>query len=150
MSRRTMISMVALLVLGFMSIRQLRSGEANADSEAAAGSVLEEGGVEAAFASQQSGAWVTGEGRVDRVMGDDTEGARHQRFVLKLASGHTILISHNIDVAPRITDLREGDDIKFHGQYEWNQQGGVVHWTHRDPQGQQVGGWLEHFGTRHR
>ncbi|MFT5143194.1 MAG: hypothetical protein ACI80V_002201 [Rhodothermales bacterium] len=149
MSRRTMISMVALVVLGAMSVMQLRSDEPDSGAAAVAGSE-NTGAVEAAFAAHQNGVWVTGEGRVDRTLGDDTEGARHQRFVLELASGHTILISHNIDIAPRVTDLREGDDIKFHGQYEWNEQGGVVHWTHRDPQGRQDGGWLEHFGNRHR
>ena len=32
---------------------------------------------------QQSGALVTGEGRVSRILGDDSLGDRHQRFILR-------------------------------------------------------------------
>jgi hypothetical protein len=33
--------------------------------------------------------------------------------------------------------------VSFYGQYEWNAEGGVIHWTHRDPEGQHVSGWLK-------
>jgi hypothetical protein len=26
----------------------------------------------------------------------------------------------------------------------WNAQGGMVHWTHHDPEGRHVSGWLKH------
>lgn len=94
----------------------------------------------------QSGAQVTGEGTVSRILGDDTVGDHHQRFILTLDSGRTLLIAHNIDLAPRIDALREGDTVSFSGEYEPNDKGGVVHWTHHDPQGQHEGGWLKHRG----
>jgi hypothetical protein len=100
-----------------------------------------------AFANQQSGLAVSGSGVVDRVLSDDTEGGRHQRFILRLASGRTLLIAHNIDIAPRVNGLSVGDSVQFSGQYEWNHQGGVVHWTHRDPSGQHRAGWLKHGGV---
>ena len=68
----------------------------------------------------------------------------HQKFILKLSSGQTLLISHNIDMAPRINSLKKGDTIDFYGEYEWNSKGGVVHWTHHDSRGNHVGGWLKH------
>jgi hypothetical protein len=34
--------------------------------------------------------------------------------------------------------------VSFSGQYEWNDRGGVVHWTHLDPAGKRPGGWLRH------
>ena len=83
---------------------------------------------------------------VTRILSDDVEGSRHQRFILRLASGQTVLITHNIDLAPRVDGLREGDTVAFNGEYVWNAQGGLVHWTHKDPQGRHMAGWLKHNG----
>ncbi len=100
----------------------------------------------AAYAEQRSDVQVTGAGRVTRVLGDDSIGDRHQRFILELPSGQTVLIAHNVDLAPRVEPLVAGDPVEFHGVYEWNDKGGVVHWTHLDPQGQHEPGWLKHRG----
>ena len=89
---------------------------------------------------------VTGSGYVIRLLPDDNIGSRHQKFILKLSTGQTLLISHNIDLAPRINTLSAGDEIQFYGEYVWNNKGGVIHWTHRDPKGYHVGGWLKHNG----
>ena len=102
--------------------------------------------IAAAFENRQSGIQVTGAGNVVRILADDNEGGRHQRFLLELDSGQTLLIAHNIDLAPRIGTLREGDSVSFNGVYEWNDRGGVIHWTHHDPQGQHTPGWLRHNG----
>jgi len=99
-----------------------------------------------AFSVQQSGALVTGSGQVSRILGDDSIGDRHQRFILRLPSGQTVLIAHNIDVAPRVEGINVGDTVSFHGEFEWNDKGGVVHWTHHDPQGSHESGWLKHAG----
>jgi hypothetical protein len=96
-----------------------------------------------AFQAQDSGIQMGGQGVVDRVLSDDNDGSRHQRFILRLASGQTLLIAHNIDIAPRIEPLNSGDRVTFYGQYEWNPEGGVIHWTHRDPDGSHVSGWLK-------
>jgi hypothetical protein len=32
--------------------------------------------------------------------------------------------------------------ISFYGEYEWNNKGGVIHWTHHDPRGSHPDGWL--------
>ncbi len=73
-----------------------------------------------------------GQGVVLKLLADDNDGSRHQRFVVALPSGQTLLIAHNIDLAPRIVGLREGDLVSFSGEYKWNPEGGVIHWTHRD------------------
>lgn len=54
-----------------------------------------------------------------RVLADDLDGSRHQRFIVELSSGQTLLISHNIDVAPRIDGLNVGDSVRFNGEYVW-------------------------------
>jgi len=102
--------------------------------------------LEKAFKNNQSDIQVGGSGKVIKILPDDTQGSRHQKFILKLNSGQTILIAHNIDIAPRISALNVGDHINFYGEYEWNPKGGVVHWTHHDPSGRHEGGWLNHGG----
>lgn len=97
----------------------------------------------------RSGQQVSGSGTVIRILADDNDGSRHQRFILQLSSGRTLLIAHNIDLAPRIAALGTGDTVRFYGEFEPNPQGGLIHWTHRDPQGHHVGGWLEHRGRRY-
>lgn len=102
--------------------------------------------IAAAYANQQSGVAVEGSGTVTKLLGDDSLGDRHQRFILHLDSGQTVLIAHNIDLAPRVEPLAVGDTVAFRGEYEWNDKGGVIHWTHHDPQGHHAGGWLRHRG----
>jgi hypothetical protein len=99
-----------------------------------------------AYADKRSNVQVQGSGTVSRVLPDDNDGSRHQRFILKLDSGLTVLVAHNVDLAPRIDSLQEGDEVGYYGEYEWNAKGGVVHWTHHDPRGSHVGGWLKHKG----
>jgi hypothetical protein len=83
---------------------------------------------------------------IAKVLKDDTQGARHQRLIVRLPSGQTVLIAYNFDLAPRIEGLRPGAPIEFAGEYEWNPQGGVVHWTHRDPAGHHPAGWIRYGG----
>ena len=102
-----------------------------------------------AFSNHQSNLQISGQGVVTKLLPDDNSGSRHQKFIIKLSSDQTLLIAHNIDLAPRISSLREGDSVQFYGEYEWNEKGGVLHWTHRDPNGSHVDGWLEHQGQRY-
>jgi molybdopterin converting factor small subunit len=100
-----------------------------------------------AYKNQQSNIQVKGSGKVIRILNDDNKGSRHQKFILKLNSGNTILIAHNIDLAPKIHSISDGDTVQFYGEYEWNKKGGVVHWTHRDPNRHHISGWLKHKGS---
>jgi hypothetical protein len=99
------------------------------------------------YGKSDTGNWVEGRGVVRRLLSDDDDhGARHQRFVLRLGNRQTLLIAHNIEIAERIP-LGVGDRVRFRGIYEWNDLGGLVHWTHHDPHGAEDGGWLR-FRTR--
>ena len=89
---------------------------------------------------------VEASGRVLKVLPDDNQGSRHQRFLLDTGLGHSLLVAHNIDLAPRVEGLQRGDIVQFKGEYVWNEKGGVLHWTHHDPDGSQPGGWLKHNG----
>lgn len=118
----------------------------NVQHEAIDAEALENPALLQAFDQRKSKLLVQGEGRVTKVLKDDNKGSRHQRFILQVNPQQTILIAHNIDLAPRVESLSEGDLVTFSGQYEWNNKGGVVHWTHHDPQGRHPGGWLKHRG----
>jgi hypothetical protein len=99
-----------------------------------------------AFRDRISNIQVEGRGEVTRILPDDQDGSRHQRFLLRLRSGQTLLIAHNVDLAPRVAPLMERDLVSFYGEYEWNEKGGVIHWTHRDPTARHEAGWLKHKG----
>ncbi len=96
-----------------------------------------------------AGTPVCDSGKVIKLLRDDNVGNRHQRFIIKLSSGKTLLIAHNIDIAPKVTPLQEGGVIKFCGDLETNDKGGVIHWTHHDPHNRHVGGFLEYNGKRY-
>ena len=93
--------------------------------------------------------WVDTAVTIYRVLPDDNVGSRHQRMLGRTADGHSLLIVHNIDLAPRVP-AREGDRLEVRGQFEWNDKGGLVHWTHHDPQGRHGGGYIDFGGRRYR
>ena len=134
---------LTLGILGILAFVALRCSSGIEPGEGAAGTI------ERAHAERRSGVMVQFEGDVVRTLSDDTEGSRHQRFIVELASGHTVLIAHNIDLAPRVP-LQRGDRLEVRGEYEWNERGGVVHWTHHDPGGGRPGGWVRHRGQTYR
>jgi len=103
--------------------------------------------VEDVYEQRLSDVQVAGVGRVVKLLPDDNQGSRHQKFIVKLGSGITVLVAHNIDLAKRLNSLDVNDTLEFFGEYEWNDRGGVVHWTHHDPSGRHIDGWLKHRGV---
>jgi len=99
-----------------------------------------------AFKDKHSDLQVAGKGTVIKLLADDLKGSQHQRFIIKTNTGQTLLVAHNIDLAPRINTLKVGDSIEFYGEYEWNKHAGVMHWTHKDPKQRHIDGWLRHDG----
>ncbi|MEM8485349.1 MAG: DUF3465 domain-containing protein [Bacteroidota bacterium] len=136
---------VVLILAAYVYAQQENAGSSSSTEDVVADAQQ----IKAAFDRQQSDVQVAGTGQVSRLLSDDNEGSRHQRFIVMLPTGQTVLIAHNIDLAPRIDALRQGDQVSFYGEYEWNPQGGVVHWTHHDPAGRHPGGWVEHQGQRY-
>src|SRR5689334_43348 len=61
---------------------------------------------------------VVGSGTVTKLLRDDNQGARHQRFLLDVG-GLSILVAHNIDLARRVEPLRKGNVVEFRGEYIW-------------------------------
>jgi uncharacterized protein DUF3465 len=96
----------------------------------------------AAIEGHRSRVWGVAAGTVERLLEDDRKGIPHQRFIIRIETGTTILVDYNLDLAPRITPLDVGDSVVVRGEYHWSGQGGRIHWVHRDPSGAPGGGWL--------
>ena len=97
--------------------------------------------------ARRSGVVVESTGVVTKTLPDDSDGSRHQRFIVRVGD-ETVLIAHNIDLATRVP-LKAGDEVRFRGEFEWNDRGGVIHWTHHDPARRRAGGWIELRGKRY-
>ncbi len=139
---KKILPIIAVLLALFGYLQQQPGGvDTPAQSKAVANQALAE-----AYENRRSDVQVRGSGVVLKTLADDNKGSRHQRFILSMDSGKTLLVAHNIDLAPRIDSLRKGDTVEFYGEYEWDSRGGIVHWTHHDPRGRHVGGWLKHNG----
>jgi hypothetical protein len=128
----------------------ISSNNASSSTGRPTASLIDDDPIGRAFASGASDIQVEGEATVTRILSDDLNAPRHQRFIVELASGQTLLMTHNIDIAPRIDGLEVGDSIRFNGVYVWNKKGGVIHWTHHDPKGKHVAGWVMHNGKTYK
>lgn len=124
----------------------------NLNDNVAQTSIVEEAAVDdqhkimKAYKQQISNIQVQSKGEVKAILADDNDGSRHQKMILKLENGLTVLVAHNIDLAPRVEGLRKGEIVEFYGEYEYSPKGGVIHWTHHDPQAKHVDGWLKYQG----
>lgn len=148
MARRPLRIKQALILLGVVLVVTVVRDYLDRNTQVDAPDTASGLTVEQAADRRLSGVMLDAAGTVQRALADDNEGSRHQRFILALPSGHTVLVAHNIDLAPRVP-LDGGDPVSVHGQYEWNERGGVLHWTHHDPDGRHEGGWIEHRGRRY-
>ena len=111
----------------------------------------DDGGIGDLFRSGTTDTMVTVTASVKKILPDDNDGHRHQRIIMRLSTGATLLLAHNIDLAERIP-CDEGDVLTMRGEYEWSEQGGVIHWTHHNPagrNGRHAPGWIDYDGVRY-
>lgn len=131
---------IILLLIIFVVINYYKKEKANPEQGYRASQV------EVAFKQKQRDIQVKGSGQVLKLLPDDLKGSKHQKFIVEINESLTVLISHNIDLAPRVNNLTKGRTISFYGEYVYNNKGGLVHWTHHDPQKHHVDGWLKYNG----
>ena len=82
------------------------------------------------------------------LMSSLNDGAQ-QRFIVQVGgSTQTLLIDNNVDIGKRVP-VATGDDLTIHGEYVWNDQGGLIHFTHHDPAHTHEDGWIELKGVRY-
>jgi hypothetical protein len=106
--------------------------------------------VERAYAEKRSTVEVTADGAVTSVLSDDSgPSGMHQRFIIRLAgSTQTVLVENNVTIGQRAAVV-VGTDVRVHGEYVWNDKGGLIHFTHHDPAHTHEGGWIEVGGVRY-
>jgi len=99
------------------------------------------------FRSHQSNVEVTADGTVVRLLPDRASSTgMHEQFIIRLSSGDiTVEVEHNISIAPRVP-VALSDHVIVHGEYVWNAQGGLIHFTHHDPKGTHEGGYIQDNG----
>lgn len=95
------------------------------------------------FRKHRSGAWLTISGNVIRLLGDSNGRFKHQRFILGCSDGLTLLIVNDVSIGQRVPLVRS-HKLAVRGQYEWDRQGGLVHFTHHADNG--AAGWILYGG----
>ena len=99
-----------------------------------------------AWRSGQSHLEVTASGSVARVLGlRNGPSGEHEGFLLHLrgAEGHglTVRVEDNTDITGPM-DVHAGDDAVVRGEYIYDPRGGIIHYTHHDPRGHHVSGYV--------
>ncbi|MDH3400010.1 MAG: DUF3465 domain-containing protein [Chromatiales bacterium] len=145
---KKILPLIVALLIAYLAYQQLPQ-TSNAPVTGSQGQLSHAPANQALFSAMEnrrSDVQLEAVGTVVKILADDNDGSRHQRFLIRAGSGPTVLVAHNIDLAPRVADLVIGDIVTIYGEYEWNPKGGVLHWTHHDPAGRHVGGWIKHEG----
>jgi len=78
-------------------------------------------------------------GDVTRVLGiRESRSGLHEGFIFA-AAGATYTVEDNADITG-VIPLRRGEALELQGQLECNDD--VIHWTHRDPAGRHIAGYI--------
>ena len=149
-----MQKLILIFLIALFSVACKQSANSNQNQAPVASSEVsqsvstspENASVVQAFKQHKSNVQVEGKGEVEKILADDNNGLRHQKFLVKISSEQTLLFAHNLDLAARVEPLAVGDTVEFKGEYVYNPKGGIVHWTHKDPQGHHEAGWIKHNG----
>jgi len=90
---------------------------------------------------------VTASGTVTKLLGSYTSrSGTHEGFLIR-SDGLSIRVEDNATITGPIP-LAQGEAVSLQGQYECND--GVIHWTHHDPRGRHIGGFIQAGGKIYR
>jgi uncharacterized protein DUF3465 len=119
-----------------------------APNSAASSASPDDAAIAADFANHRSQVEVTADGVIIRTFADRSSSTGvHEQFIIRLTSQNlTVEIEHNISIGKRVP-VAQGDHVLVHGEYIWNSEGGLIHFTHHDPQGTHESGYIVDNGT---
>jgi hypothetical protein len=117
-------------------------------ASATGGSAADDAAIASDFQAHASKVEVTADGVVVAIFSDRRSSTgTHEQFIIRLTSQNmTVEVEHDISIGRRVP-LTQGDHVIVHGEYIWNSQGGLIHFTHHDPQGTHEGGYIIDHGT---
>ncbi|MBV9277651.1 MAG: DUF3465 domain-containing protein [Candidatus Eremiobacteraeota bacterium] len=86
-------------------------------------------------------------GTIARYLGTHySQSGEHEGFlIMPSGSTNSLMVEDNVNLSGFIP-MRRGDAVELQGQYECNDS--VIHWTHHDPSGRHVGGFVIVNGRR--
>jgi hypothetical protein len=121
-----------------------------AGSACSAATTPDNAAIEADYADHRSPVEVTADGTVISILSDDAgPSGTHQRFIIRLAGAtQTVLVDNNVTIGQRVP-VAVDQHVIVHGEYVWNSEGGLIHFTHHDPAPSHEGGWIELNGVRY-
>jgi len=140
MSRRSKLWLgIALLAMagGLVAIRLSRHQTSLAEARDA--SRIGCASVAAAYRDHRVFLWLTVAARISDILPDSFGRYRHQRFLIRCPTGQQVLIVNDVTVGQRVP-VKPGDRVAAHGEYIWNRQGGLIHFTHGSAGADQ--GWI--------
>jgi hypothetical protein len=130
-----------IIVVGAVYIRL--HGASTSPGEAAREARVGCSEVAAAFHAHQTQRWLVLRARVKQILPDEYGTYQHQRFIVQCASGMTVLVTNDVSIGTRVP-VTVGPTVGVRGEYIWNDQGGLVHFTHHG--GSNGGGWILYRG----
>lgn len=149
MKKQFLLYLAICLALSFNACYAPNNAQPLESATVSSAVTMDAGAIVEAYAAHHNLPQVQGSGIVVKLLKDDTNGSQHQKFLLKVSDNITILIAHNIDLAPRVDTIQVGDTVAFKGEYVYTPKGGTVHWTHKDPRGNHESGWLQLNGKKY-
>lgn len=104
------------------------------------------------YASQGSRQEVLARGTIAGMLGEaQGRSGVHEGYMVQLDGRCDLLvrIETNVGITGPIP-LHRGEPVIIKGEYEYTATGGVIHWTHHDPSGRHVNGYVQAAGKFYR
>ncbi len=83
---------------------------------------------------------------VTKILPDDRQGLKHQKWEARLSNGQKIQVVYNSDMGARVP-VEVGDQFGVGGEFVWGRQNvGIMHWLHEDRKDRRPDGYVYHEG----
>jgi hypothetical protein len=96
------------------------------------------------YGSQATNQEVIAHGRVGEILGTRPgRSGSHEGFLLKLDGDCdlTLKVETNVSITGPVP-IHRGEIVIVKGEYVYDPLGGILHWTHHDPEGRHVAGYV--------